>query len=138
MATTGIVNGTDLRFYLGGTVIGHATSCSISMSMEPREILTKDLVGSFTSAKPGRRSFSGSAEGLVAFDAPGQKVSDLVTAYLADDALLIRFTTDVNGDTYWEGSVHITSVELGAPVEDNSTYSVAFTGVGALTQGTES
>jgi len=51
---------------------------------------------------------------------------------------LIRFTTDVNGDTYWEGSVHITSLEFGAPVEDNSTYSVSFTGVGALGTGTES
>lgn len=138
MATTGIINGTDLRFYIGGEVIGHATSCSISLSMETREILTKDLVGSYTSAAPGRRSWSGSAEGLLAFDAPGQQVSDLVTAFNADTALLLRFTTDVNGDTYWEGSVHITGLEVGAPVEDNTTYSVTFTGVGELSQGTES
>lgn len=138
MPTTGIVNGTDLRIYVDGEVVGHATSCSISLSMETRDILTKDLVGGYTTAKPGRRSWSGSTEGLLAYDAPGQKVSDLVTLFNNGTEIIVRFTTDETGDTYWEGTALPTSIELGGPVEDNSTYSVSFTGVGNLTQGTES
>jgi predicted secreted protein len=134
MAT--IINGTNLRIYLGGVAIGEATSCSLDLSMETRETLTKDNVGSYTSVEPGRRSATLSTEGLVSYDTANKKVTDMVTAFNNGDTLIARFTTGVASSPYWEGSVILTALTLSAAVEENATYSATFTVKGAITQGT--
>jgi predicted secreted protein len=134
MAT--IINGTNLRIYLGGVAIGEATSCSMDLSMETRETLTKDNVGSYTSVEPGRRSATLSTEGLVSYDTANKKVTDMVTAFNNGETMIARFTTGVASSPYWEGSVILTALTLSAAVEENSTYSATFTVKGAITQGT--
>lgn len=136
MAT--IVNGTNLRFYLGGTAIGEATSCTMNLTREVRETLTKDNVGSWTSIEVGRKSGTMEAEGLVSYDTTNESVSDLFTAFDNGTYLVCRFTDDNNGNPYWEATVLCTSFSIAAPVEENSTYSATFTVRGAVSQGTES
>jgi predicted secreted protein len=134
MAT--IQNGTNLRIYLGGVAIGEATTCSLELSMETRETLTKDNVGSYTSVEPGRRSATLNTDGLVSYDTANKKVTDLVTAFNDGTVLIARFTTGVASSPYWEGSVITTSLSMNAAVEENATYSATFTVKGAITQGT--
>jgi hypothetical protein len=134
MAT--IINGTNLRIYLGGVAIGEATSCSLDLSMETRETLTKDNVGSYTSVEPGRRSATLSTEGLVSYNTANKKVTDLVTAFNNGDTMIARFTTGVATTPYWEGSVILSAMTISAAVEENATYSATFTVKGAITQGT--
>lgn len=136
MAT--IVNGTDLRFYIGGTAIGEATSCTLSITRETRQTITKDNVAEWTSFEPGQKSATMTAEGLVSYDTTNEKVTDLFTALDNGTVLVCRFTDDTATHPYWEASVLCTSLEIGAPVNDNSTYSATFTVRGAITQGTES
>jgi hypothetical protein len=75
---------------------------------------------------------------MFSYDTTNKKFSDLFTAFDNGTLLLLRFTTDETSDTYWEGSGYITSLNLSAPVEDNTTYSATFTVNGAITSGTES
>lgn len=139
MATTGFVNGTNLRIYKGGTKIGYATSCSLSFSMETRSTLTKDTQGSgWVENATGQKSFTLSTEFLFSYDTPNIDPVDLFTDFDNRTPLVLRFTTDVQGDKYWEGTGYITSYEINAPVEDNITCSATFTGSGAVTSGTES
>jgi predicted secreted protein len=139
MATSGIVNGTDLRIYMGGVAIGHATTCSLDLTRETRETLTKDAPGGgWATAEVGRKSATLSTDGMFSYDTTNKKFSDLFTAFDNGTLLLLRFTTDETSDTYWEGSGYITSLNLSAPVEDNTTYSATFTVNGAITSGTES
>lgn len=139
MATSGIVNGTDLRIYMGGVAIGHATACSLDLTRETRETLTKDAPGGgWATAEVGRKSATLSTDGMFSYDTTNKKFSDLFTAFDNGTLLLLRFTTDETSDTYWEGSGYITSLNLSAPVEDNTTYSATFTVNGAITSGTES
>ena len=139
MATSGIVNGTDLRIYMSGVAIGHATTCSLDMTRETRETLTKDAPGGgWATAEVGRKSATLSTDGMFSYDTSNKKFSDLFTAFDNGTLLLLRFTTDENGDTYWQGSGYITSLNLSAPVEDNTTYSATFTVNGAIVTGTES
>jgi predicted secreted protein len=139
MATSGIVNGTDLRIYMGGVAIGHATTCSLDLTRETRETLTKDAPGGgWATAEVGRKSATLSTDGMFSYDTTNKKFSDLFTAFDNGTLLLLRFTTDENGDTYWQGSGYITSLNLSAPVEDNTTYSATFTVNGAIVTGTES
>jgi len=133
-----IVNGTDLRFYIGGTAIGEATSCQLSFTMETRSVLTKDNVGSFTRVEAGQRSATGQFAGLISYDTTNESVSDLFTAHTDGDKVIVRFTTDDNGTPYWEGTALITQIDFEAAVEANSGYSGTFTFDGLVSLGTES
>ena len=139
MATSGIINGTNLRIYLGGVVIGYATSCTMSVTREMREILTKDSPGSgWTENKPGRKSATMSTEGLSSTDTANTTPKALFDALNNGTPLVGRFTTDVIGDSYWEGSMYCNTFEQTAAVEENASYSAEFTVHGAVTSGTES
>lgn len=137
--TTGIVNGTKLRIYMAGVAIGHATSCTLDLTRETRETLTKDAPGSgWATSEVGRKSATLSTDGLVSFDTGNKKVSDLFTAFDNGTLLLLKFATTETGDTYWQGSGYITALNMNTPVEDNSSFSATFTVTGQVTQGTNS
>lgn len=137
MPTTGIINGTLLRFYIGGTAVGEATSCSLTVTREMRAVLTKDNAGSAQRFLPGQLSATGQADGLFSYDTANYGVDDLFTAINSGTALTVRFTTDVTGDKYWEGTAYLNSLSFNAEVEQNSGYSAQMQFSGALTQGTE-
>jgi predicted secreted protein len=130
------VNGTDLRFYKDGVAIGEATSCSMDLSLETRETLTKDNVGSWVRNEAGRRSGTLQAEGLVSYDTTNESVSDLFTTFENGDVVIIRFTTGDAATPYWEASAICTGLSISAAVEENSTYSASFAVNGAVTLGT--
>jgi TP901-1 family phage major tail protein len=138
MATSGVVNGTDLRIYKGGTAIGRATTCSLSISRELREILDKDSTGSWTTSAPGRKSASLSTDAFFTYDTTNVKPETLWADLDNGTLITWRFTTDENGDKAWDGSGYVTEFSVNAGVEENSTYSVSITVSGAITLVTES
>ena len=138
MATTGIVNGTYLRFYLDGYKIGEATSCTLNLTRETRDTLTKDTTGSWASVAPGRKSGTCDIEGLISYSTSNADVNSLFNCLDNGTEVTMRFTTDVAGDTYFECDVIFTNFTQTAGVEANATYSATATITGAVTKGTES
>mgnify|MGYP003147370469 CR=1 FL=1 len=143
MATAGIINGTDFGVYQGTTLVAYATSGSISINHSTRDISSKESLG-WKEQMEGQRDWEVSVEGLVAFLAAGggavggKTIDELLDDYMLGSAgrgsLTVMFSTEVTGDFKWSGTAWITSVSIDSPNEDNTTYSVSFSGTGALTQ----
>ena len=131
-----IVNGTNLRFYWEGDPIGEATSCTVNLSRETREVLTKDNVSSWTAYLAGRKSGTVDFEGLIAYDTTNTAVTDIFTAYDNGTSITMRFTDDTATHPYWEAEVIITSMTMTGAVEENATYSAKWTITGAVTMTT--
>ena len=139
MASSGVINGTDLRLYLDGNPIGHATSCTLSLSRETRETIDKDNVAGYATSEGGQRSYSISFENFLSEDTTlnsttVEGLADLV-ALFAGDSFAWRFSTDVTGDRDFSGTAFLTDLSMTAPVEENSTVSGTLTGTGAFVSG---
>lgn len=138
MATSGIINGTLLRIYKDGTAIAYATSCTLSITRDIREALTKDSPGNgWREVYVGRKSGTLSTEGLYSGAGDGtanEQPADLFDDLDAGTPLVLKFSTEVSGDDYYQASGYCTSLEFTGPVEDNSTYSASFELHGAITK----
>lgn len=131
--TAGKMNGSLLRVASGGTLLAHATNCSIDFGMNTRDTTTKDNDG-YQENAAGLRTVNISTEHLYAEDA-AYGVRDLFTAYKARTPLTLRFTAGDIGDKYWEGPFLLTQLTLNGPQEDNASYSASFVLAGTLTDG---
>lgn len=139
--TAGIINGHNMRLLAdsaGDTtpvVIGKATECSISVENSPRTVAHKDTGGAtgWVSNDYGESSWSGQCNALFAEDETNRKLHELYTDFVAGQKVTIEFTTSQSGDYKFSGTAVITSMELNAPNNENVTYSITFTGDGALT-----
>ena len=136
MATTGIIDGHNLRWFLDGTAILKATTGSISFSKELKERAHKDLSGSWAEKRGGTKSFSGSAE---AYLAEGEAFETLWAAFIdtATEVMTMEFTTGVSGDKFFNCTCIVTSIEVTADDNEDVTYSISFEGTGAPTRDTE-
>jgi predicted secreted protein len=134
MATTGVFNGTNLLLKIGGTTVGHTTSCSMSLSMDTPEATTKDSAG-FSEYIGGVKGGEISFEGLIAYD-------DSFNAIQAADNLLNRtkltcvFGTAETGDNIYTADGFLTSVEMSGEMEAAVTYSGSITITGAIVKST--
>lgn len=137
MASTGVINGTDLRIYIGGEAVGYATSCTLDMSADTRDTIHKDSPGTgWAQSAIGTKSGSVSFDGFINEDSASAKVSDLFT-YFDDETLIgCAFKTATSGDTRYDFSGYITSLSQTGPVEENSTFSGSITISGAITKTT--
>lgn len=136
----GVVSGTDLRIYDGGVPLGYATNCTLDMSGETRETVHKDSSGGWSESEMGKLSGSLSFEGFFSEDttinaATVKSIEDIFTKFSAKTAISWTFTTGVTGEVEYSGSGYITALTMGAPVEENATYSGTITISGAVTQG---
>ena len=131
MATSGVMNGTLMGIYIGSTLVAHATEGSISLSMDTRDISSKDSAGT-RALLEGMKSGSISMSALYAEDA-AYGADELYTAMAARTPLAVKFSTEVTGDHFWSASAYLTSLEVSASTEDNVTYSASFELTGAIT-----
>ena len=132
--TTGILNGTDLLIYVGGTKIYHATSHAMSISMNTRDATTKDSAG-WRDLLEAALEWSMNGDGLVAFVAT-YGFDDLFDVIIARTAVVVKLSTEETGDTYYQGSAYLTALDNDNPAEDNSSMTFAFEGTGVLTKYT--
>ena len=131
MATAGVMNGTLMGVYIGSTLIAHSTEGSISLSMDTRDISSKDSAGS-RALLEGMKSGSISVSALYTEDS-AYGADELFVAMAARTPLAVKFSTEVSGDHFWSASSYLTSLEVSASTEDNMTYSATFELTGAIT-----
>lgn len=128
----GIVNGKLLRVYLGTVAVAKATQCNASFSREMRETSHKDS-GGYVQKEAGIKSATFSSSGFVDFDDAGG-VDALYAAWDSGADVVVNFSTEVTGDSFWSAPCKITSLEIDAPNEENVTWSVNFESNGTITK----
>lgn len=140
MASTGVINGTNLRAYIGSTPVGYATSATLSVSRDLRETIHKDNPGSgWAESEVAQKSGTLTVEALYNEDGTTNDYTTPRTLFDALDdgtALSFTFETGVSGDNIYTFSAYCTSFEVTAAVEENATYSCEFTVTGAITMST--
>ena len=128
-----ILNATDcvLSVTTGGSLqaVAHATSASISMSMDLRDSTTK-VSGGYSASLGGLRSWELSGDAFVEIGSiTGADIEELWTIWDARSPVAVKF--GASGMEY-TGSAFITSISIDAGVEENATYSISLTGTGSL------
>ena len=138
----GILNGTGLQVYAGGTLVAYSTNCSININHSPRSTSNKEDGGWETNME-GMRNWDVSCDAMYAWLDPagsaiaGLTLSELFETYIetrASFTITFGVTTSLTGDTKYTGTVWMTSASLTAPLEDSATYTASFQGSGALAQ----
>lgn len=134
------------------TSIGFCTNHTLSTSASTINVSHKDLADAGASGKWDDQdldtlSWTITSENFYAETAEGKTFKDLFAYYSAGTVLDIKFGTAVTSTTGvptggWvaptsgtvlSGKAIITSLDLNAPVDDNASVSITFTGKGALT-----
>ena len=89
MATVGVTNGRNMRFFDGGTALGFATNCNLSFTREMRELAHKDVSGNWNEKAPGVLNGTGTASGLYAES--NNAAESLYTKMIDGTALTLTF-----------------------------------------------
>ena len=137
------INGTDIRVYDGSTniLVAYAQSGTLNVNHSTRDISNKESSG-WAEAMEGQRNWDISVDGAYAWTNVGGSAltngaDDMLNSYIITrSSLVIRFgnTDGTTSNIYYEGTAWLTSFSVSAPTEDTATYSLSFTGTGALTQ----
>jgi len=131
-----ILNGTVFLLSIGGTALPDQTEGSISISMETRDITTKDSAG-YRELLEGVRSGTISVSGLIDDDGAGGAGGVLFADLNSREVQTLVFGFDDATDDYnYSCSAFCTSLEVSAATEDNVTYSATFEITGAITETT--
>lgn len=135
------INGTDLRLYVDGKIIGAATSCALSATKETSQTVHKDNVGGYATYTQGTKSATLTFEGFVSHitsrnTVDVQTAASLFSLYNADTVFAWKFTDDETGGTEYTGQGFISDISINAPVEENSTTSGTITVDGAVATAT--
>ena len=127
-----IFNGTVYLVSIAGTALPDQTEGSISLSMETRDITTKDSSG-FRELLESTRSGSISVSGLV--DDTSSAVTTLMTHFAARSSFAVKFGVDTgtHDDVFECAAGVVTSIETSAGTEDNVTYSATIELSGSIT-----
>ena len=127
-----IFNGTVYLISIAGTALPDQTEGSISLSMETRDITTKDSSG-FRELLESTRSGSISVSGLV--DDTTSAVTTLMTHFAARSSFAVKFGVDTgtHDEVFECAAGFVTSIETSAGTEDNVTYSATIELSGAIT-----
>jgi len=123
-----IQNATAVTLSVAGEVMAHATSASLSVSMDLRDSTTKSSAG-WSESLGGLKSWEMSGDAFVDLTSTNASMADCFDALIAGAAVAAVFTVD--SETY-TGSAFITSVSADAGVEENTTFSVSLTGTAGL------
>lgn len=147
----GILKGQNFRVLLTGTgtgatakVIAASTSCQLHIAADLEETSTKDQTAGWKSQEVVGKSWDGSADALVVVDSAETAHTAFDVTELIGETVTIEFEevgssqnrTPTTGGTKYSGSAIINDFSLTAGNKANSTYSVQFQGVGALTKAT--
>lgn len=127
-----------LFIYDGGVWKGYACCTSVSFSVVT-DFIETSVSGSGKNATflPTKNSFTGAADGVVAFDEDGKlTLADFRQRQLAHQSLLVRFQrTDDGGEVYTdECTVFISSSDDTGSIDSMATFSIGLRGTGGITQ----
>ncbi len=145
--------GKDLMLMIGGTIYGYATDCQFNISTDTSEVATTKYkrgtsAGKFKEFESDITSWDCSSSYVVAESEADYKA--LVDLQLAGEAINVEFldvvdkassedkgaTGSIEAATVgikFSGKALITSIQLTAPTDGDSTFSVNLQGTGVLT-----
>ena len=137
MATTGIIQGKNLRAYVNGSPIGYATDFTLTMTTSMIETLHKDS-GSNIERAPDQNDWTASGSYLLSYeaDATRSKFNNLFTAWNAQSLVTIVFQTAVTGDITLTGSGYITELAITGAVGERANGTWSIQGDGAIVKAT--
>lgn len=133
-----VVQGEDIILLVDEKTTLHATTHTLKVDLELKELRTKDTNGK--EKAPGDISWSVDGDGLVVIDPEIENAhssEDILGIVLSKKLVDVIVKSPLTGLTKtYEGKAYITSFSLGAPAGDNATYSYSLTGSGNLTPKT--
>lgn len=135
VGTKQVIQGEDIIILVDGKPTLHATTHSLKLDLEVKDIRTKDTNGK--EKYPGDVSWSVDGEGLVVIDpdlaATHKSSEDIIDLVLNKSLVECVLKSPQNGLTKtYTGKAYVTSFSLGTPAGDNATYSYTLTGSGDL------
>jgi len=118
----------------GGLVaLGCAQEASLTLTTAEETIECKDTAAAgWTERVMGLHDYSMSASGFVKRANP-INLPELAALQVARARILVRFSTETSGDTYFEGYGYISEQSYTAGTSGGTTYDVSIVGDGALT-----
>lgn len=130
-----VIQGEDIILLVDEKTTLHATTHTLKVDLELKELRTKDTNGK--EKAPGDISWSVDGDGLVVIDESIQNAhtpEDVLGIVLSKKIVDVVIKSPVSGLTKnYTGKAFITTFSLGAPAGDNATYSYSLTGSGNLT-----
>jgi predicted secreted protein len=131
-----LVNGTDLRIFVGTKKIANETTCSIDLSTSMIETSSKDS-GAWMTQIPGRKSWSLSSTIQLDYADPTTTYTydELLTAWLDQTELTVSFRTAAVNDTMLTGKAYVASKPVQGGDQEIATVEITLQGTGALTKG---
>lgn len=139
MASTGPINGTDLRMYVGGNAVAYATSFQMSMSKNVNELIHKDNPGGGwreIDVNKTTKQATITIEALYAEDGANNAPVDLFGLFDGSTAVTISAKTGESGDTSYDGSGYVTALDVTGSVNEIATFSATIEVTGAIASGT--
>lgn len=138
MPSTGPINGTDLRVYVGGNAVAYATTFTLSMSKTVNELIHKDNPGTGwreIDVANTTKTASITVEALYAEDGANNAPVDLFGLFNADTLVTVSAKTSVTGDTSYDGSGYVTALDFTGAVNETATFSATIEITGQLASG---
>lgn len=130
-----VIQGEDIIILVDEKTTLHATTHTLKVDLELKELRTKDTNGK--EKAPGDISWSVDGDGLVVIDESienSHTPEDVLGIVLSKKIVDVVIKSPVSGLTKnYTGKAFITTFSLGAPAGDNATYSYSLTGSGNLT-----
>lgn len=127
------INGTKIKFLVGGTSISNVSTCTLSTSRGMIDVTNKDSA-SWKEVLPGLKDATGTAELFVDYAATGYKPQTLYTDLTDGNLLAIIFYDTTVAEQSYTMSGYLTKVDFSAGTEDAEKCSIAFQVTGAVTQ----
>ena len=131
-----VIQGEDIIVTVDGKPTLHATSHTLKVDLEVKDVRTKDTNGK--EKYPGDISWSVDVEGLMVIDADlassHDKPEDILQTILSKTNVGVVLKANIQGllTKNYSGNGYITSFSLGTPAGDNATYNFSITGSGNL------
>lgn len=129
-----VIQGEDIILLVDEKTTLHATTHTLKVDLELKELRTKDTNGK--EKAPGDISWSVDGDGLVVIDDSIENAhtpEDVLGIVLSKKIVDVVIKSPVSGLTKnYTGKAFITTFSLGAPAGDNATYSYSLTGSGNL------
>lgn len=140
VGTKKVVQGEDIIVLVDGKPTLHATSHTLKVDLEVKDIRTKDTNGK--EKYPGDINWSVDGEGLVVIDdtlkTTHSKPEEVLNLILTKKQVAVILKANLTGalTKNYTGNAYVTSFSLGTPAGDNATYNYTLTGSGDLAQAT--
>ncbi len=130
-----VIQGEDIILLVDDKTTLHATTHTLKVDLELKELRTKDTNGK--EKAPGDISWSIDGDGLVVIDdaiTDAHTPEDVLGIVLSKKLVEVVIKSPMTGlSKHYSGKAYITSFSLGAQAGENSTYNYSLTGSGNLT-----